>query len=103
MPLAGRGLDTHRTWESLALGCIPITVVDPLTPLYNHLPVITVSDVSELTPKNLEEWYDVLHSDEALAGYEWNRVTGFWWLQHIVLDSRRKSEYLEAALGMVYA
>jgi hypothetical protein len=28
--------------------------------------------------------------------YEWERITGFWWLQQIELDRKRKAEVLQA-------
>ena len=46
----GCGLDTHRTWEALILGCIPIIAHSDLDPLFDDLPVLLVdkwSDVSE--------------------------------------------------------
>ena len=30
----GRGLDCHRTWEALCLGCIPIVKKSPITKLF---------------------------------------------------------------------
>ena len=44
----GNGLDCHRTWEALILGCIPIVKTSSLDALYNELPVLIVN-----------EWYDV--------------------------------------------
>ena len=44
----GNGLDCHRTWEALVLGCIPIVKTSVLDPLYHDLPVLIV-----------ENWFDV--------------------------------------------
>ena len=52
----GNGLDCHRTWESLALGNIVIVKRSPLDPLYAGLPVVIVSQWSEITAENLSEW-----------------------------------------------
>ncbi len=54
----GIGLDYFRTWESLALGTIPIVKASTLDPLYadNGLPVVRVRSWSEITPENLERW-----------------------------------------------
>jgi len=52
----GNGLDCHRTWESLALGNIVIVRRSPLDPLYERLPVVSVSDWSEITPEALHVW-----------------------------------------------
>jgi len=46
----GCGLDCHRTWEALILGCIPIIAHSGLDPLFDDLPVLLIdkwSDVSE--------------------------------------------------------
>lgn len=53
----GNGLDCHRTWELLYLGCIVITRRSSLDPLYEGLPVVLVDDWDEVreTP-NLERW-----------------------------------------------
>ncbi len=40
----GNGLDCHRTWELLYLGCIVVTKTSPLDPLYEGLPVVIVDD-----------------------------------------------------------
>lgn len=45
---SGRGLDTHRVWEALALGAVPIVISSSLDGLYSSFPVVTISDWSEL-------------------------------------------------------
>jgi hypothetical protein len=45
----GNGLDCHRTWEALALGCIPIVKSSGLDPLFENLPVWIVHEWSEVT------------------------------------------------------
>ena len=54
---AGSGLDCHRTWELLYLGCIVITRTSPLDPLYEGLPVIIVEDWHQVRDADaLERW-----------------------------------------------
>ena len=38
----GGGLDCHRNWEALCLGCIPIVKTSPIDNLYKDLPVVIV-------------------------------------------------------------
>jgi len=45
----GNGLDCHRTWEALALGCIPIVKTSKIDHLYEDLPVLIVQDWSDVT------------------------------------------------------
>lgn len=51
----GNGLDCHRTWEALALGCIPIVRTSPLDSLYTNLPVWIVKEWDEVTPEGMKE------------------------------------------------
>jgi hypothetical protein len=44
----GNGLDTHRTWECLLVGTIPIVKTSSLDPLFANLPVLIVQDWSEI-------------------------------------------------------
>jgi hypothetical protein len=50
----GIGLDCHRTWEAILLGCIPIVKKSIYTELLNDLPVIQLGDWSECNQKNIE-------------------------------------------------
>jgi hypothetical protein len=45
----GGGLDCHRNWEALCLGCIPIVKTSPIDSLYNGLPVLIVDDWQSIT------------------------------------------------------
>lgn len=52
----GNGLDCHRTWEALALGCIPIVKSSPLDTLFEGLPVMIVRDWTDVTKETLETY-----------------------------------------------
>lgn len=54
----GNGLDCHRTWEALLLGCIPIVKTSELDPLYTELPVLIVKDWSEVNLTLLHDTID---------------------------------------------
>lgn len=49
----GHGLDTHRLWEALYMGCIPIVRRSTMDPLLEALPVLLVDDYREVTPDRL--------------------------------------------------
>ena len=55
---SGFGLDSHRTWEALQLGCIPI--VRPMhcvfDGVFDDLPVAWLADWAELTEAHLARW-----------------------------------------------
>jgi hypothetical protein len=55
----GRGIDTHRVYECIYLGVIPIVRSSPLDPLYSGMPVKIVVQWADLIP-----WLEqVSHSD----------------------------------------
>jgi hypothetical protein len=75
----GNGLDCHRTWEALSLGCIPIVKTSPLDTLYTDLPVYIVNDWSDITEENLRK---VLH-DFSQRKFDLNRLTLKYWMDII--------------------
>ncbi len=60
---AGNGLDCHRTWELLLLGCIVITKTSSLDEMWinNNLPVVILNNWSDLNndlKTKLKIWYN---------------------------------------------
>jgi len=51
----GGGLDCHRNWEALCLGCIPIVKTSDIDELYKDLPVLIVKDWREISQELLNE------------------------------------------------
>jgi hypothetical protein len=51
----GEGLDCHRTWEALCLGCIPIMISTPLDGLFEGLPVLIVKKWSDVNQELLDK------------------------------------------------
>lgn len=49
----GNGIDTHRLWETLYLGSIPICKEGINVGFYDELPIVTVEDWSDVTEKKL--------------------------------------------------
>jgi hypothetical protein len=54
----GTGIDTHRLYESLLFGVIPIVEKSELDDLYEKFPILIVNDWSEVTPDFLIDNYD---------------------------------------------
>ena len=50
----GGGIDCHRTWEALILGCIPIVTSNDMDPLFNDLPVLIINKWSDITEELLQ-------------------------------------------------
>lgn len=78
----GNGIDAHRTWEDLILGCIVIVKTSPLDPIYEGLPVVIVQDWSEVNAENLQKW--LAQYGDALTNPSYReRLTHHYWMQKI--------------------
>ena len=75
----GNGLDCHRTWEALILGCIPIVKVSPLDILYEDLPVLIVNSWSDITQSLLDN--TILNFKTKTFKYE--KLTSEYWFNLI--------------------
>jgi hypothetical protein len=75
----GNGLDCHRTWEALCLGCIPIVKTSPLDSLYDQLPVYIVQDWSDVTEENLRK----VLADFSQRKFDLNHLTLKYWMDKI--------------------
>ena len=71
----GMGLDCHRTWESLILGCIPIVCVKEFKTLFEDLPVLLVNDWSDIT----QELLDKTIEDFKNRTFNKNKLTLSYW------------------------
>jgi hypothetical protein len=85
----GNGLDCHRTWEDLILGCIVIVKASPLDPLYKDLPVVIVNDWSEVTEDNLAKWLEQYKDAFTNPSYR-SKLTNAYWLNQIRIVSEAK-------------
>lgn len=72
---AGNGIDCHRTWEALCLGCIPIVKTTGLDPLYEDLPVWIINDWSEVT---LDKMNEILESYKEKT-FKLEKLTTRYW------------------------
>lgn len=72
----GCGLDCHRAWEAMALGCIPIMKTSGIDPLFEGMDVILVNDWDEVTQElltNFVKWYTA--QEPALTHFiQWHLV-----------------------------
>ncbi len=72
----GNGLDCHRTWEALVLGCIPIVKKSGLDPLYDGLPVLIVNEWSDVSVDLLTKTVDAFENQE----FNLNKLTLQYWI-----------------------
>lgn len=85
----GNGLDCHRTWEDLTLGCIVIVKTSALDPLYKGLPVVIVKNWSEITEENLNKWFAQYKDAFTNPEYRQKLTTQYW--MNKILDFKRQA------------
>lgn len=74
----GNGLDCHRTWEDLVLGCIVIVKTSPLDPLYEGLPVVIVKDWDEVTDENMQKWLEQYKDAFTNLSFRMKLTNDYW-------------------------
>jgi hypothetical protein len=74
----GNGLDCHRTWEDLVLGCIVIVKTSALDSLYEGLPVVIVKDWDEITESNMAKWLNQYKDAFTNPTYREKLTNGYW-------------------------
>jgi hypothetical protein len=75
----GNGLDCHRTWEALVLGCIPIVKTSPLDSLFEDLPVWIVREWSDVTEENMR---DIIEKYRR-AQFNYDKLQLAYWMRRI--------------------
>ncbi len=75
----GNGTDTHRTWEALYLGAIPVEKRNINNSFYVDLPICFVDDWSEINEGFLNSEYD------RIINSKWNfeKLTMSYWMKKI--------------------
>lgn len=77
----GNGIDTHRLWETLYLGRIPIVKKDTNNTYYEQLPILFVNDWSEVTETLLE---NNLIRFSNTDNFNLNMLRMSWWTEKIL-------------------
>lgn len=75
----GNGLDCHRTWEALCLGCIPIVKTSGLDPLFENLPVWIVSRWSDVTHESMKSKIEEFRT----KSFHLEKLTLSYWADYI--------------------
>lgn len=52
----GNGIDCHRTWEALYVGCIPIVIKNEIYDSWSDLPILQVEDYANIKQDLLDEF-----------------------------------------------
>ena len=75
----GNGLDCHRTWEALTLGCIPIVKKSNLDALYTDLPVLIVDNWSDINEQLLQNTLNEFKNKQ----FNYERLLLSYWVKLI--------------------
>jgi hypothetical protein len=75
----GNGLDCHRTWEALVLGCIPIVKTSKLDKLYDELPVLIVQDWKDISQELLINTINDFKNKK----FNYDKLTLKYWIDKI--------------------
>jgi len=79
----GAGIDCHRTWEAITVGCIPIVLSSNLNELYTDLPVVVVDSWDQITAEYLSEQYTVVEANRQSGKYNMDKLTLDYWTHRI--------------------
>lgn len=79
----GGGLDCHRNWEALCLGCIPIVKTSPINYLYNDLPVLIVKEWNEISQELLNNTITEFKRKFKNNEYNMDKIKLSYWINLI--------------------
>ena len=85
----GNGIDTHRLWETLYSGSIPITKKHPTFNYSGKLPILFVNNYEEINYDYLKKFLDDFDLDQ----YDLNVLTKSFWLEEIKTNKEIGHDY----------
>ena len=77
----GNGMDCHRTWEALCLGCIPILRAPGFKKMFENLPVLIVNNWFEVN----QELLDKTISEFQTKTFHYEKLGLKYWIDKIKL------------------
>jgi hypothetical protein len=75
----GNGIDTHRMWETLYMGRIPIVIYEPMYKVLEDLPILFIKSWDEINETFLETKYNEFIKKE----WNYDKVKINYWLKKI--------------------
>ena len=75
----GNGIDTHRIWEALYLGSIPITKYHPTFHFAKNLPILFVDEYSDISYSLLDNYLKNFRKED----YNFEVLTKNYWKEHL--------------------
>jgi hypothetical protein len=80
----GNGIDTHRTWEALYMGAIPIVQRSVFIDSFRFSPLIVVDDITAITKEYLEN----IAKDYMIGSYAETEIKMSYWKSRIDKDRK---------------
>ena len=81
----GNGIDTHRMWESIYLGTIPVVERNPALESFSDLPILFVDRLDGLSRGFLEATYQEM----ILKYWNWEKLFLPWWRDRFEQERRK--------------
>ena len=78
----GNGIDTHRFWETLYSGSIPITKLHHMYEAFESLPKLLVNDYRVVTKEYLQEYLEYLNNN--INSYSFEQLDFEYWKNKIL-------------------
>ena len=75
----GIGMDCHRTWEALCLGCIPIVCAPNFKKMFEDLPVLIVNNWNEINEELLKNTLKKFQK----INFNYDKLTLHYWMDKI--------------------
>ena len=87
----GNGIDTHRVWETLYSGNIPVTKSHHTFSNVTDLPILFVNEYEQVTHEMLMNYYDNLD----IENLEYEKLNIDFWIKKIKNTTILSKEYIE--------
>lgn len=87
----GIGMDCHRTWEALLLGCIPVIKRSTCDEIFENLPIWIVDDWSEFNPTSILEKISFFSKSE----FNYNKLLLNYWSPSINSNKKNCDNFLK--------
>ena len=88
----GNGIDTHRIWESLYMGKIPITKYHHTFSNFDKLPILFVENYKQVDKNLLSDFINKYDRNE----YDLTLLNALTWINQMKINSTSSSEVFES-------
>jgi len=75
----GNGVDSHRIWEALYLGCVPIVSESETTASFEGLPIVRINSLYYITKEVLGEILEKING----SNKDYSKATISYWTKRI--------------------